>query len=54
MFNDEFKVTAASSEHKQFAQEICDEMFESAKARGTGIARRTQNIYLRKWTREKL
>lgn len=41
MFNDEFKVTAASSEHKQFAQEICDEMFESAKARGTGIARRT-------------
>ena len=31
----------ASEKHTQFAQAICDEMAESAKARGTGIAKRT-------------
>ena len=38
---DDFKVLVATEEHVGFAQEICDEMAESAKARGTGIAKRT-------------
>ena len=38
---DDFNVMVASEEHTQFAQAICDEMAESAKARGTGIAKRT-------------
>ncbi len=28
------------ADHVRYAEQICDEMFESAKARGTGIARR--------------
>lgn len=36
----DFIVIPANSDHKVFAVDICDEMFESAKARGTGIARR--------------
>jgi hypothetical protein len=39
--NQEFKVLVASSHHIGFAQEICQEMEESAKARGTGIAKRS-------------
>ena len=38
---DDFDVIVASSEHVKFAREICTEMAESAKARGTGIAKRT-------------
>ena len=38
---DDFNVLVATEEHTQFAQTICDEMAESAKARGTGIAKRT-------------
>ena len=38
---DDFIVEIASHEHVKFAQTICDEMAESAKARGTGIAKRT-------------
>lgn len=38
---DDFKVVIASEEHTPYAKEICDEMAESAKARGTGIAKRT-------------
>lgn len=38
---DDFVVVIATEEHFPFAQEICDEMAESAKARGTGIARRS-------------
>ncbi len=38
---EDFKVMVATEEHIPFAQAICDEMAESAKARGTGIARRT-------------
>lgn len=36
----EFIIIPAKPEHVRYAEEICDEMFESAKARGTGIARR--------------
>ena len=35
-----FKVLVADSTHVRFAEEICNEMAESAKARGTGIAKR--------------
>ena len=38
---DDFDVLVAGEEHTRFAQEICTEMAESAKARGTGIAKRT-------------
>lgn len=38
---DDFDVLVADASHAPFAQAICDEMAESAKARGTGIARRT-------------
>lgn len=41
MENEEFVVTAATKEHVQYAEQICNEMAESAKARGTGIARRS-------------
>ncbi|MBY0244610.1 MAG: GNAT family N-acetyltransferase [Sphingobacteriaceae bacterium] len=37
----DFIVQAALPEHHVFAEEICTEMAESAKARGTGIAKRT-------------
>ena len=37
----EFSVVVASEAHEGYAQQICDEMAESAKARGTGIARRS-------------
>ncbi|MEI6410644.1 MAG: GNAT family N-acetyltransferase [Bacteroidota bacterium] len=36
-----FKVTVAGPEHLDFAPMICTEMADSAKARGTGIAKRT-------------
>jgi len=38
--NQEFNVLVADSTHTGFAEEICQEMAESAKARGTGIAKR--------------
>lgn len=38
---EDFDVKVADESHVCFAQEICDEMAESAKARGTGIAKRT-------------
>lgn len=38
---EDFDVKIADDSHVGFAQEICDEMAESAKARGTGIAKRT-------------
>lgn len=37
----DFIVQVALPEHRVFAEEICNEMAESAKARGTGIAKRT-------------
>ncbi len=38
---DDFDVRVASAADEPFAEEICNEMAQSAKARGTGIARRT-------------
>ncbi len=37
----DFDVLVATEAHSGFAREICDEMESSARARGTGIARRT-------------
>lgn len=37
----DFSVIVASETHTGYAEQICDEMAESAKARGTGIARRS-------------
>src|SRR5246127_1192507 len=37
----DFDIQVASAQHVDFAPMICDEMAESAKARGTGIARRS-------------
>jgi len=37
----EFQVLVASSEHYKYADEICDVIEKSAKARGTGIAKRS-------------
>jgi len=36
-----FQIIVANDSHFQFAEIICNEMAESAKARGTGIAKRT-------------
>ena len=45
---DDFDVQVASSEHVGFAEEICTEMAESAKARGTGIAKRSPEYVAQK------
>jgi hypothetical protein len=37
----DFDIQVATAQHADYAQQICDEMAESAKARGTGIAQRT-------------
>lgn len=41
MNTSDFVVIPASEKHVGYADQICDEMAESAKARGTGIARRS-------------
>ncbi len=41
MNTNDFIVQVALPEHRAFAEQICDEMAESAKARGTGIAKRS-------------
>lgn len=41
MNSTDFLVIPAREEHIQYAETICNEMFESAKARGTGIAKRS-------------
>jgi len=41
MKENEFVVIPATEQHIEYATQICDEMAESAKARGTGIAKRT-------------
>ena len=43
---EEFKVQVATEGHKHLAEVICQEMEESAKARGTGIAKRNPD-YIR-------
>ena len=44
----QFQILAANESHFHFAQTICDEMAESAKARGTGIAKRTPEYIIQK------
>jgi len=44
---EKFIVQTANSTHFEYAQTICDEMESSAKARGTGIAKRSPD-YIRK------
>lgn len=43
-----FVVCVAGSRHAHYAQQICDEMEASAKARGTGIARRSPDYIVQK------
>lgn len=44
----QFRVVVADESHVSFAQMICDEMAESAKARGTGIAKRSPDYIVQK------
>jgi hypothetical protein len=44
----DFQILVADESHFRFAQTICDEMAESAKARGTGIAKRTPEYIIEK------
>jgi len=44
----DFVIIQATEEHASFAAPICDEMAESAKARGTGIARRSPEYIIKK------
>ena len=41
MHTHDFNILVASLQHVVYAETICDEMAESAKARGTGIAKRS-------------
>lgn len=53
MLSPDFRVVQATEEHVKFAQQIVDEIAESAKARGTGIARRTPEYIIRKIQEQK-
>jgi hypothetical protein len=44
----EFNILIADGSHQDFAQIICDEMESSAKARGTGIAKRSPDYIMEK------
>ena len=44
----EFTINVAAEEHVGYAQQICDEMESSAKARGTGIAKRSPDYVTQK------
>ena len=46
-----FSIQVANASHQDFAQIICDEMESSAKARGTGIAKRSPD-YIKEKMRE--
>jgi hypothetical protein len=46
-----FSILVANASHQDFAQIICDEMESSAKARGTGIAKRSPD-YIKEKMRE--
>jgi hypothetical protein len=48
MNNSVFNVLVANAQHSQYSQIICDEMESSAKARGTGIAKRTPEYITQK------
>ena len=43
-----FQILEADESHVHFAETICDEMAESAKARGTGIAKRSPDYIVQK------
>ncbi|SIT80789.1 N-acetyltransferase [Pontibacter indicus] len=43
-----FIITVATAQHTSYAAQICDEMESSAKARGTGIAKRTPEYIAQK------
>jgi hypothetical protein len=47
----QFKIVIADASHQDFAQIICNEMESSAKARGTGIAKRSPD-YIKEKMRE--
>jgi hypothetical protein len=49
----DFIVQVALPEHRVFAEQICTEMAESAKARGTGIAKRSPEYVAGKMTEGK-
>ncbi len=53
MHKKDFVVCVAEERHAHFAQQICDEMSASAKARGTGIAKRTPDYIQMKMTEGK-
>ncbi len=46
--NIEFDILIATADHQSYAQQICDEMESSAKARGTGIAKRSPDYIVQK------
>jgi len=46
--NNHFQIVVANATHYSFAQIICDEMADSAKARGTGIAKRSAAYIIEK------
>ena len=48
---EQFQIYIANENHLSFAQVICDEMASSAKARGTGIAKRSPE-YIQQKMRE--
>lgn len=45
---EQFQILIATEDHLSFAQIICDEMASSAKARGTGIAKRSPEYIQKK------
>ena len=49
--NQSFLISVADEQHEKFAEIICAEMETSAKARGTGIAKRSPD-YVREKMRE--
>src|SRR4051812_21374223 len=51
--NHTFRVMVADASHLDFAPFICDEMADSAKARGTGIARRSPDYIRQKMSEGK-
>ncbi len=48
-----FKIVVASEKHLTYAEEICHQIEESAKARGTGIAKRSPEYIKQKMTEGK-
>lgn len=53
MEKQQFKILIADESHFGFAEEICQEMEESAKARGTGIAKRSPDYVRQKMSEGK-